>query len=309
MAEETRVAMVTGASRGIGKACAIALAEAGFDVAVAARTVDGGQPQEISESVGTSDVRPLPGSLRETAEQIEEIGRRVLVVPVDLLNFDDIDRLFEATMERFGRIDVLVNNARWVGQGYKDPFLDTPFEVYQDSFTVNALAPIYLLKRVVPQMVAQGSGVILDISSRAGHNESQKDVTGDWRGATGLAYGVSKAAFNRLAPGLAKELRQYGIAVVNVEPGDVSVERKATQRGEEFAPETMEPPEAAGRSCAFIATSQEPMFYSGLTVFAPAFAVEHGLMDPDDIPSARGRSGWGLPGRFIPVYSGQFSGT
>jgi NAD(P)-dependent dehydrogenase (short-subunit alcohol dehydrogenase family) len=304
MAGRAPVAVVTGASRGIGKACAIALAEAGHDVVIAARSLDAGA-QELSETVHQSEVRPMPGSLHETAAEIEKLGRRALPVRVDLAQLADVDGLFERTMAEFGRIDVLVNNARWVGPGYKDPFIDTPYQVYADSFLVNALAPLYLLKRVVPVMIEQGGGVVIHISSLSGIRETEKDVTGDWKGATGLAYNISKAGFNRIAPGLAKELRRYNIAVVNVEPGDVSVERKAVQRGEGFAPETMDPPHVAGRTCAYVATSKHPMFYSGLTVYAPSFAVEHGLVDPDEMPPSRGRPGWGSPERMMPIYRGQ----
>ena len=129
----------------------------------------------------------------------------------------------------------------------------------------------------------------------------QKLPISDWRGATGLAYGVTKASFNRLAPGLAKELREHGIAVVNVEPGDVSVERKAVQRGDEFAPENMDPPESAARTCAYIATCEHPMYYSGLTVYAPVFAVEHGLIEADALPPAHGVETWGMPDRAVPI--------
>ena len=118
----------------------------------------------------------------------------------------------------------------------------------------------------------------------------------------GLSYGVSKAAFNRIGPALAKELREDGIAVVNVEPGDVAVERKAVQRGEAYDPRNHDSPLAAARSCAHIAASAHPMFYSGLTVYAPEFAVERGLIEPEQTAPGR-REEWGLPGRLLPFYS------
>ena len=152
MQDSAPVAIVTGASRGIGKGCAIALAEVGYDLVVAARTLEPGEPQEMSETVQDSDVRPVPGtSLAETVAEIEALGRRALAVRVDLLEQGDMDALVERTLEEFGRIDVLVNNARWVGRGYKDPFLITPHEVFELSLRVNALAPLYLLEQGRPR--------------------------------------------------------------------------------------------------------------------------------------------------------------
>ena len=304
MQDSAPVAIVTGASRGIGKGCAIALAEAGYDLVVAARTLEPGEPQEMSETVQDSDVRPVPGtSLAETVAEIEALGRRALAVRVDLLEQGDMDALVERTIEEFGRIDVLVNNARWVGRGYKDPFLITPHEVFELSLRVNALAPLYLLGKVVPVMIEQGGGVVVHITSRNGIVESSKRPTSDWTGRPGLSYAVSKAAFNRIAPGLAKEIAEHNVAIVNLEPGDVGVERKAVQRGDAFDPANHDSALAAGRSCAYIASSRHPMYYSGLTVFAPEFAIERGLVEPDEI--AAGRTGrWGQPGRVMATYSG-----
>ena len=175
--------------------------------------------------------------------------------------------------------------------------------MFEQSLRVNALAPLYLLTKVVPVMVEQGGGVVIDISSRNGIVESSRRPSSDWTGRPGLAYAVSKAALNRIAPGLAKEISEHNVAIVNLEPGDVGVERKAVQRGEAFDPANHDSALAAGRSCAFIASSRYPMFYSGLTVFAPEFAVEHGIVAPDDLAAGR-PDRWGQPGRVMATYSG-----
>lgn len=300
---DRKVAIVTGASRGIGKATAVALAKCGYNIVAAARTLETNESQEMSESVDASNVQIVPsGSLRNTIEQVQETGQSGLAVRCDLMNQADMDMLIDTTLAEFGSIDVFVNNARYVGPGFKDRFLNTPYEVFEDSVRVNTLAPLYLLTKIVPLMVEQDGGLILHISSLEGVMESAKIPTGHWTGRTGLSYGVSKAAFNRIAPGLAKELREHNISIVNIEPGDVDVERKAVQRGEDYDPTNHDSPLAAARTCAHIATSQHPMYYSGLTVFAPEFAVEHGLIEPNQAAPQR-REEWGQPGRIMPFYS------
>src|SRR5690349_25037112 len=109
-----RVAFVTGASRGIGKACAVRLAAAGFDVAVTARTVREGEERDHSSTVRKSDTRPLPGSLSSTADLVEAEGRRALVLPADLLDRASLGAAVATVLERWGSIDVLVNNGRYI---------------------------------------------------------------------------------------------------------------------------------------------------------------------------------------------------
>src|SRR4051794_30647245 len=110
----TRTALVTGASRGIGKGIAIALARAGYDVAITARTVNEGDPSSIAPETG----RALPGSLATTAAEIESFGVRAVSVPLDLLELDTLAAAVDAAFEGFGgHLDVLVNNAIYVGEG------------------------------------------------------------------------------------------------------------------------------------------------------------------------------------------------
>src|SRR5439155_20996266 len=136
MAQLPRVAIVTGASRGIGKACALALAEQGYDLAVCARTLDPGEAREHAESVHLTDSAPLPGSLHETAAAIRAMGRKALTVQVDLHDQADLDALVERTLAEFGRIDLLVNNARYVGPGHRDLFVDMPYSLLEREIRV-----------------------------------------------------------------------------------------------------------------------------------------------------------------------------
>src|SRR5947209_5411851 len=116
----TKVALITGASRGIGKAIAVHLARAGYDVAVSARTVAEGEEREHSSTVRKSDSRPLPGSLASTAALVAEEGRQALPVPADLTERATLVAAVETVLDEWGRIDVLVNNGRYIGPGHMD---------------------------------------------------------------------------------------------------------------------------------------------------------------------------------------------
>ncbi len=295
MATGNKVAVVTGSSRGIGKASSIHLARKGFDVVICARTIQEGEAFEHSSTVKKSNTKPIPGSLESTAAEIRKLGRRVLTVKADLLKREDLKRLVDTTMAEFGRIDVLVNNARYIGPGHMDLFIDTPIELFDDHFACNVLAPLYLMKLAVPVMMKQGGGIIINLSSGAGYREVGTGMPGEL-GGIGLGYGVSKAAFNRIAAGLAKELREHKIAVINLDPGYVSTERMKTDMAafgrDSSKGASLDVPASV---CAFLATYPYPMFYSGQEVFAPNFAMEHSLVDPKQLPATLAPSTWGLP--------------
>jgi len=156
---ERRVAFVTGASRGIGAAASIALAEHGFDVAVTARTVHEG---------ATADGRPLPGSLDTTAEAVRTRGREALPLRLDLLEPASIAEAVEDTLARWGRIDVLLNNGIYTGPGSMDLFLDLDPDTVHTMFRANLFAQIDVTQRVLPGMLERGSGVAIDmVSARA----------------------------------------------------------------------------------------------------------------------------------------------
>ncbi|MGH7858802.1 MAG: SDR family NAD(P)-dependent oxidoreductase [Candidatus Binatia bacterium] len=292
---DRRVAIVTGSSRGIGRGCALELAKRGFDVVVCARTLHEGQAFEHSSTVKQSNTSPLPGSLEKTAREIEALGARALPVKLDLRDPNDVHALVDRTMKEWGRIDVLVNNARYIGPGHMDPFLDTPIELFDAQLECNVLSPLLLIQRVAPIMIRQGGGVIIDVTSAAGSKETPHDIgSGGW----GLGYSISKAAFNRIAAGLAKELRRHNIAVINLEPGFVATERLATDMGPfGFDASKGLGVEIPGIVCAYLAAHPTPMSFSGRDVDAPSFAVDAGLVDGTKLPAPYGSSHWGLPGR------------
>ena len=273
---ERRVAFVSGASRGIGRACALELARRGLDVVVTARTVTGAERLEHSSTVKKSATNPLPGSLEATAREARARGAEALVVKLDLARREDWPAAVDATLARFGRIDVLVNNGRYVGPGHMDPFEDTPVELIEQMILCNVIAPLHLVKLSLPAMKRQGGGIIINITSSAGERETPAPIG---QGGWGLGYSLSKAAFNRMVPGLAKELRPWNIAVIGLMPGFVGTERMAAELGEfGFDASKALPVENPGRVCAMLATAKDPMHFSGRDIYGPDFHAEHALV-------------------------------
>jgi NAD(P)-dependent dehydrogenase (short-subunit alcohol dehydrogenase family) len=153
-------AFVTGASRGLGKAIAVRLARGGYDVAITARTVAEGERREHSSTIRRSDTSPLPGSLESTAELIRSAGAEALVLPADLLDRASLGAAAARTLERWGAVDLVVHNARFIGPGHMDAMLDTPVEVLEKHVQGNALAPLVLNHYFLPPMLEQGGGTI-----------------------------------------------------------------------------------------------------------------------------------------------------
>lgn len=289
-----RVAFVTGASRGIGRACARHLARAGFHVAVAARTVHEG------DAAGG-----LPGSLDAVAAEIEAEGRRALRCQLDLLDRASCIAAVDHARDELGRIDLLVNSGIYYGRGEgMSLFADTPIEEFDNAFGANVLAPLHLVQLVLPSMREQGGGLVVNVSSGAGQNEtSALPGAGGWE----LTYSVTKAAINRATAGLAKELRSEGIAVVNLEPGVVATERMELVTTKYGIPPVGVTPDVPGAVCAHIATHPTPMAFSGRTVDAPQFSVWAGLVDGTGLRWPYGSGAWGAPPP-IPV-AGQVTGV
>jgi 7-alpha-hydroxysteroid dehydrogenase len=182
-----RVAIVTGAGKGIGRGIALAFAEAGADIVCAART---------------------PADIEETAEAVRERGRRALPVPTDVTVTEDLERLVARTREEFARIDILVNNAGGTGPR---PALQTSESFFENALRMNVTQAFLLSRMVVPVMVeTAGGGSIVNVSSRSG----------DMVQTAFVAYGAGKAALNmmtrNLAPEIAPKVRVNAIAVGGV---------------------------------------------------------------------------------------------
>jgi NAD(P)-dependent dehydrogenase (short-subunit alcohol dehydrogenase family) len=247
-------ALVTGASRGIGKAIALALADAGHDVAVAARTVNADDPTlDHSMSIHKKNDRPLPGSLEETAQLIRDRGGEALPVRMDLTDQKSVESGVAEVLDRWGGLDVVVNNGRHIGPGLMDVILDTPLEQYRLFLEAHAIAPIRIAQLVLPGMRQRGSGTFVTISSGAGTDFYPSGRPG--AGGSGLGYRLGKAAGHTLVGSLLAEHADEGIRAFNVDPGLVSTERNSMEMAElGFDPDMGAPPAAVGAAVAWLVT-------------------------------------------------------
>jgi NAD(P)-dependent dehydrogenase (short-subunit alcohol dehydrogenase family) len=270
-----RVAFVTGASRGIGKACAAHLAKAGFDVAISARTVQEGEPREHSPTVRRSMTNPLPGSLEATASLVREAGRQAIIAPADLLDSPALEAAVADVLTQWGRIDLLVNNGRYIGPGHMDRLLETPIELLERQLFANCIAPLLLAKLALPGMIERGAGRIINITSASAFATPTKPAgEGGW----GMGYGISKGALQRIAGIIATEYGSQGILAFNVQPGYINTERIEADMGDfGFAP-TGEPPGVVGAVVAWLATTDEAASLTGRTIQAQFFCAEHKLL-------------------------------
>ena len=238
-----RVALVTGASRGIGAAIAQRFAAEGAVVAVTARSLD---PHPH-----------LPGTLLETARCIERNGGEALVVAADLCDPEARTRVVEDTLARLGRIDILVNNA---AAAFYMPFEVVSEKRYRVAFDLNVRAPFDLAQRVLPGMRERKRGWILNISSATAKLPQGPPFDGYAVRGGALLYGATKAALDRMSGGLAAELHADGIAVNSLSPVAAVMTPGAVALGvvsKEFE-EQAESVEAMAEASVALCSPQEP---------------------------------------------------
>lgn len=180
-----KVAIVTGASRGLGKAISLTLAQEGADVVVVARTVREGSS--------------LLGTINQTAAEIQALGRHSLAIRTDVTSEQEIQQMVAETINKFGRVDILVNNAGIETYGTLYQFTVKRWDLI---LAVNLRGTFLCTKVVLPSMMEHRSGNIINLSSVLARS---------LRGS--IAYGVSKAGIERFTRGLARELKEYNIAV------------------------------------------------------------------------------------------------
>lgn len=195
MGLEGKVAVVTGGSRGLGRAIALGLSREGAAVVIAARS--------------EAEQANLPGTIYQTAEEINASGATALAIPCDVTDEKSVHQMVAKTMLKFNRVDVLVNNA---GIAFYAPILETPLKRWELVFKVNLSGAFSCAKAVLPQMIRQRGGSIINISSLAADERDEGTVP------TGVAYAASKAGLDRMTLGLATEAGKYNIAVNAVKP-------------------------------------------------------------------------------------------
>jgi len=250
-----KVAIVTGGSRGIGRAICFGLAAEGAQVVVASRT-------EIDTSAGTEFARYGAGTIHDTAQMIQAQGGTAVGVKCDVTQVDDIRHLVAATHERFGRIDILVNNA---GIDCEAPVVDLDIDLLDRCLAVNVRAPLLLCKFALPSMLAQRSGAIFCITSGAARGYRPGRV----------GYSMSKAALERMFQSLAEEVRPYNIAVNVLSPGrvDTWMNRRGDWPGTAHIP--MAQPDAIIPAAVWLA-QQTAASFTGQVVERADFGITWG---------------------------------
>lgn len=228
-----KVAIITGASRGVGRFMAIEMAKEGCNIVVAARTEAETDPK-------------LPGTIYSTAEELRELGVRALPVRTDVTDEVSVQAMVEETLREFGRIDILVNNAGIMTPGR---LIDLPLKRWDLIWRVNVRGAVACCKAALPAMIERHDGVIINVSS----------IAVDRPGASNIPYRVTKRALRDLAEGLAEEVREHNIRVFALSPeGLVLTPGTLYHRLPEQAPSGpfVEPPEAMGKAAVYLCSPQ-----------------------------------------------------
>ncbi len=269
-----KVAIITGASRGIGKATALALASRGVDVVVTARTVDAQQSH-------------LPGTIGQTVAEVETLGGQALAVAADLSREEDLRRIVASTLDRFGGVDLLVNNAAvTTGHHWSSPLLEIPRDEWLYHYAVNVHAPFTLIQLVVPSMEVRGGGRILNVTTGSGEvmrlpeEPSKMESLGEFS-LNSPAYYSSKRALDRLANVITPQLARKNIFITSVMPGlaasEIAVHNVKTAGLDDSM---MVPLEVPARMLVYFAACENPLEYAGRIFWAEREMAELGI-EPD----------------------------
>ena len=244
------VAIITGASRGLGRAIANAFAAEGAKVVVSARR---------------KSPTGLSGTAVETAEQIRSNGGEAMALTCDVTEEEQVMAMVGQTLDRYGRIDVLVNNAGVMVLG--ETLLDISPEQWDQSVAANLRGPYLCCRAVLPTMIEQKRGSIIHIGSRMGSDHEQ---------GGGTLYSATKAAVHMFSLCLADEVREHNIAVNILSPGSLRTEGSAaipwTQRDWEQRVE----PGAVGPSAVYLAL-QDASTFTGQLVMRAEFGETWGV--------------------------------
>ncbi len=245
-----RVAIITGASRGIGRAIALGLARAGCHVVIAAKSI--------------TSTEKLPGSIYTVAQEVESLGAQALPLQVDVRDEGQIEGLAARTLERFGRIDILVNNA---GALHWQSVLDTPAKRFDLVMGVNARAAFLCSRAVLPAMIAQRWGHLINLSPPL----DLALVPGR------IAYAISKLGMTLLTHGLAEEARPHNIAVNSLWPVTI-IESQASINWGLGKPEMWRKPDILA-DCVVRIVQKEPGELTGQVLLDEDFLRSEGVTD------------------------------
>lgn len=257
-----QVALVTGASRGIGAACAVHLAGAGFDVAISARTLT------------DADAR-IPGSLESVAAEVAATGRRALPVPMDLLDRRSVLAAVDRVLGTWGRIDVVVNNGIYKGPASGASVVDTSLDDLELVLQADVVNQVALIHHVLPHMLERGSGTFVNMTSAVAFLEPPGPLG---RGGWGFAYGVAKGGFDRMAGLINAELGERGVHAFNIEPGFVAYGEQLDEIRARFPGLEVTPPDAIGAAVAWLVTDPEAGSLLGKRIHGPALCRDRDLL-------------------------------
>jgi NAD(P)-dependent dehydrogenase (short-subunit alcohol dehydrogenase family) len=273
MTDTRPVAFVTGGSRGIGAATAVALAGAGYDLALTARTVHEGEGRK-------------PGSLDSVMAEIEKTGARALPIQMDLTDRAAVRAAAERALEEFGRVDVLCNIGIYQGDHDTGLFLDTPIEEFARHLEGGVLAPAVLLQAILPSMIEQGGGTVLNMMSFVAVNDPPGTaVENGWP----LAYAATKAGIDRFAGVLNVELGDRGIRAYTVDPGFVAYGDDFDAMVERYVGMPVTPREAVAAAIVWLLSSPDAERLLHKRIYLPAIAQKYDLLP-----------GWQGPGTPFP---------
>ena len=263
-----RVVVVTGASRGVGKGVALALAASGTTVYVTGRSRQEGQTS------------PLPGTIDQTAHEITARGGKGIAVACDHRDDKQIAELVEQVITEQGRLDILVNNVFHVPDDILvwKPFWERPLDSHWQSMIELGLRAHYVAAYfAAPHMIAARSGLIVNISSPGARAYLHSVI-----------YGIGKAGTDKMVHDMGKELREYDVCATALWPGIVKTERlmPAVESGElppdyEALKPGMEMPEFSGRLIDAIASQDDYMRFTGRSYWNSELAMELGVKDAD----------------------------
>ncbi|MEO9139021.1 MAG: SDR family oxidoreductase [Jatrophihabitans sp.] len=277
--EDRRVALVTGASRGIGKATAISLARAGYDVAFTARTAHEGEgvvaPRLRRNGSATLAV---PGSLETTKRLIVDCGAAALPISMDLLNMDSVRAAAATVHAKWGPVRVLVNNAIAHLPGSHDALADLELTELKAVLTANFAHQVVLTQAVLAGMVESGGGTIVNMSSGSATSDPPSAPS---EGGWGLAYASSKAAFGRLSGAINAEYGHLGVRAFNVDPGFVVTEAAVARGGASRIADQgfeVDSERAAAEVIVWLAGHEEAGRFLGKNIWSPKLAAELGLL-------------------------------